>query len=612
MIKELLIKNLVSSALKVSIKILKEIGAKLLSSPEDIEQSISQHLSGVCTWAREIIFNDLKSAKRTDQVFIELDLFVYPRRLITSAATKIDKIPLLEIFNDTEHHFVILGQPGAGKTTSMKQICNKMFFDEYFQYDRFSFPVLLKLRSLNGYKDESRGPVIDAIYRILGLHVDHDSFTGSKSTLIWNHRKHLVNVLDSLKVLLILDGFDELTNNIRDQVVEDIRYLSEHLQIATMVVTSRTADFGYSINGATVFEICPMSDDQIQAFSEKWFLDEIIALDFLSQIRLSPYVDTSIRPLTLAHLCAIYEREGNIPEKPKTVYKKIINLLLEEWDQQRSVKRTSKYGNFERDRKCDFLAGLSYFLTLNSYGSVFSTNDISIAYNELAPDYGLKHNEGTQVVAELESHTGLLLQAGYQSFEFAHKSIQEYLAADHLIRLPKIPESESALMKLPNELAIAVAISSTPSAYFFELIVNRLLKLKLSEQYVKSFTSRLILEKPDFNYSTDLGLALIYLYTLYVKNNIIYNHQLSLFNYDSIILEYDNLMAIAVPQTSFDLISKNYSSGHKYPIQEGTDHIVTYHRVSKPIKPSNVFEKKLYKFPELLYIRESMLNNIPF
>jgi len=78
-------------------------------------------------------------------------------------------------------------------------------------------------------------------------------------------------------------------------------------------------------------------------------------------------------------------------------------------------------------------------------------------------------HEAQQVVNELETHTGLFIQSGYEQFEFAHKSLQEYLAAEYLVKLPSIPPERRILFKLPNELAIAVTISSNPSDYIIQV-----------------------------------------------------------------------------------------------------------------------------------------------
>ena len=76
------------------------------------------------------------------------------------------------------------------------------------------------------------------------------------------------------------------------------------------------------------------------------FEDKNKADDFLYKVKHSPFADTSIKPLNLAHLCAIYNRIGNVPEQPKTIYRKVVNLLIEEWDEQRLIIRKTAFEGF--------------------------------------------------------------------------------------------------------------------------------------------------------------------------------------------------------------------------------------------------------------------------
>ena len=68
-------------ARELSGNLLSHRGTNLITSRTDIEQSLNHHLHAVETWSDEISFNDLKVAKRTSDIFIELDLYVYPRRV---------------------------------------------------------------------------------------------------------------------------------------------------------------------------------------------------------------------------------------------------------------------------------------------------------------------------------------------------------------------------------------------------------------------------------------------------------------------------------------------------------------------------------------------------
>ena len=89
-------------------------------------------------------------------------------------------------------------------------------------------------------------------------------------------------------------------------------------------------------------------------------------------------------PLTLAHLCAVFERSGSIPRKPRTLYRKAVRLALEDWDEQRSVKRWSGYADFEVDRKEDFLKAIAYELSTKKRGMAsFGRADLKEAYLQI-------------------------------------------------------------------------------------------------------------------------------------------------------------------------------------------------------------------------------------
>ena len=117
----------------------------------------------------------------------------------------------------------------------------------------------------------------------------------------------------------------------------------------------------------------------------------------------------------------------------------------------------------------------------------------------------------------MESHTGLLLEAGHDLFEFSHKSLQEYLTAEFIVRLPSIPDDFSLLLLLPNELAIATAISSRPSEYLAQLTLGALTGRDARFGFIRAFVSRLLLERPDFERTPRVAAAVLALNSQYIS-----------------------------------------------------------------------------------------------
>lgn len=604
MISEIIIKESAKEIFKYSTNFLKKHLKKLAAKETDIYHSLNEHIQKVKNWSSEVTFKDLKSSKGIEQIYIELDMYIYPRKIRIEETENVLKLPLSEIFDFEKNHIIILGQPGAGKTTSMKFLCQTIFFDEASKFNHFKYPIVIKLRDFNNPVNlkNRAGILIEYLYNLFGLSIEVKE-NQSEEEIIRTKQKLVLYLIDKLNVLLVIEGFDELNyKKHREIVLNEINELANFLEISRMIITSRTSDFNYNFENTNTFELCPLNEIQIESFANKWLIEEAKVKSFLKEVYKSPFVDTAVRPLTIAHLCAIYERVGKIPEKPKTVYKKIVNLLLEEWDEQRNVKRISKYSDFEVDRKFEFLTSIAYFLSVNNKKSIFSRSTLENLYFKIHSDFDLERKDSKNVLEELESHTGLFIQSGYDLFEFAHKSLQEYLTAEYIVRLPTMPENLGVIGRIPNELAITISISSNPSFYFTELVQKRFKYLKLSFQFYQTFLTRLIIEKPDFNKTNNVGIAAFQLYSMYLYQNKSLN-QLKLFIEDDLISEFENLINSVFKRNANDLFRNYYDIESEETSTSGFV-IVTLNK-KKGIVATN--ELKLADLPQKLLCRKSFL-----
>jgi hypothetical protein len=180
--------------------------------------------------------------------------------------------------------------------------------------------------------------------------------------------------------------------------------------------------------------------------------------------------------------------------------------MLEEWDEQRSVRRYSRYANFQVDRKEEFLQALAYHLTTKYQRSRFTHYQLEEVYLNIYSSFGLPRDQVTTVIREIESHTGLIIEVEDGVFEFAHKSLQEFLTAAYMLRLP-IPPRE-AIGKFPNETALVIAMSAKPNEYLHNL---RSTIGTFGATYVEPFARRLEVEKVDFEASAVLGFDVLML-----------------------------------------------------------------------------------------------------
>jgi hypothetical protein len=230
---------------------------------------------------------------------------------------------------------------------------------------------------------------------------------------------------------------------------------------------------------------------------------------FLKDLDALPYRDLTDRPLLLTQLLYIYQRYGYLPEQPSQVYRRVISLLLQEWDAERGVVRRSNYAHFDPDRKLAFLAAVAYYLTYRIKTKQFTTRDLEEAYLKICDRFQLAPEQVTHVIREVETHTGIIAASGDDEFEFTHLSLQEFLCAEYLSREPHAEHLKDYMEAYPAPVAITVALSSNASSSFAALFLR---SGPANYGETGSFLSRLLLERPFFEASASLGMAILKLY----------------------------------------------------------------------------------------------------
>jgi predicted NACHT family NTPase len=275
MIMEIVIGKITDSILSASIstlkRILKEKSNRIQLDKHNIEESLVSHISMVENWSNEVNFKDLSNSKTTSNIYVHLDFYLTPSK--NQFETSNSKTKIEEILN-TNKHAVILGQPGAGKTTSMKFLCQKLMHDEEF-CDKYNFPIVIRFRDIKFKKyDLLSNILINELFNILGITINYyKAYSKKEEEIIFDKNdlidKAVIGFLDSLKPLIILDGFDEIFSyGYKQAMIRDLEKITLGLCNAKIILTSRTGEFHYSLANTRDFEICSLTETQIMEFTE--------------------------------------------------------------------------------------------------------------------------------------------------------------------------------------------------------------------------------------------------------------------------------------------------------------------------------------------------------
>ena len=498
---------------------------------EKVSYAIHDHFTEVCNWASMVQFFGMGTPQPTEEATVALDIYIEPRRFQSALDQRTIKHEK-DLLSDL-HHVLLLGEAGSGKTTTLKRITLAVLKEEpKDENDIFQCPIVIRLREL--YEGES---LFSKIAELFGLSIKsheivvREMVRDPHGKLMQVETKHtelrigddkvenvIPNFLNQAKALLLLDGLDELRATHKTKIEYEIVSLGRRLTTSKIIVSCRAGDYVKQMEGFAVFEICPLDEEKLLSINEKWLGPENI--EFIKCLQNLPYFDVGDRPLLLTQLLLIYKRYGYLPEQPTQIYSKLVNLLLEDWDTERGIKRDSKYAGFTPAKKAEFLAALAYLLTYSLEKTMFKADDLTKAYCMICDRFKLPSDEATQVAHEIQTHTGIIVLGPKDIYEFCHLSLQEYLAAEYIVRSPLDTNITGYLSKYSAPLAIAVALSSHPSNWFASLILNFGNLKDFDDASMASFLSRMLVERPSFEVHEPLGMAILALFARYRNSAI--------------------------------------------------------------------------------------------
>jgi len=489
------------------------------SEIERLEKRIGKHLVEVDNWSRRLEIFGSASAKTTENSTIPLRIMDCPRRF---RGVDHDGITLNEkdIICGGEH-LLLLGDPGSGKTTTLKRIARHFFSSPVQENDLLQYVLLIEFRKIN-----TEQPIIVSIAQTLGFSCSvseadksvyaatvekaqlssRDQYHKENGVPVW---EFLPSLLDSSGAFLLLDGLDEMPFEHRAQIEIDLEKLRAKLARSRIILTCRSGDYR-KIEGFDSIEISPLSEDEkIEVIK---LSHEIDYEDFILKTRSKFINELSSRPLFLSYLVLMYKMGINLEKRPTEIIKEIIKLQIKDWDAERKIERSSKYHGFRSDEKIEFLSGFAHFLTFRNNEIDFRKNsitferrDLIFGYKAISEKFNLPHEEAEEVAAEIEAHNGLLVRVGFQTYQFSHLVIQEYLCAREVVREPIPVVVERYIKNSPHILAVAVALANNPDYWFARLVFQRVSDLDQSN--IKALVGRVADEYPTFSGQPYLGAA---------------------------------------------------------------------------------------------------------
>ena len=320
-------------------------------------------------------------------------------------------------------HLMILGQPGAGKSTFLRKIGLEALKGKSGQVEGEYIPALLELKQFTTDKVD--------IYDII-----QQEFISCQLPLA----KEFTNqVLRQGKLLLLLDGLDEVSNKNFELVIDRIQNFVKQYKQNKFVISCRTAAYRQKFNNFKEFIIADFDDQQIQQFINNWFYSEVdkqlgTGEKCWNKINSEEATRELARtPLLLTFLCLEYDESQDLPKKKATLYGNALDILLRRWASEKRLPYEPIYRQLGIDLEKIMLAEIAYdnFAADKLFFSqqeVLNQIQKFLSNNDNAP----KNLDPGKILDAITIEQGILVERARDVFSFSHLTLQEYLTAQYI------------------------------------------------------------------------------------------------------------------------------------------------------------------------------------
>ncbi len=401
---------------------------------------------------------DMDTAQRRfdlEKLFVPLQLEACPPDIPESDPEKSEKLeswletnsepsPFGEVFEKTKG-LALLALPGGGKTLLLKRLAvayaspsRRTNSDDKLP-DIDIVPILIRCRE---WRDYIHLPIL-TIFKKFG------DITGQPN--LSKFSTAIIPRLKSGKVLLLIDGLDEIHDNANREIFVDNlqKFLTDYPKIR-IVVTSREA--GFSLVAAKIAGFCtqwrvaPLNKEAIQTLSLHWhkLMTQESAETEKDGIELADYLyqNSSLRrlaenPLLLTMLLVVKHGAGKLPPNRVSLYGRAVDVLMDTWN----IKGHEPLNTWESVPQ---LAYIALELMQNGVQTATEKELLSIldrARTNVPLIARYAKDTPYEFLKRVELRSSLLLEAGHQVengvtvpfYQFRHLTFQEYLASVALV-----------------------------------------------------------------------------------------------------------------------------------------------------------------------------------
>jgi len=351
----------------------------------------------------------VKTIWQIDKAVDLLDFYCDSHVILDEKRCKVSKLSDFK----TKNNILIQGIAGQGKSILLRYLCSvELGRGEYI-------PIFLELRRIS--QSESLKDRIFTAFESLKLSIDDEIFAALAA---------------SGKIVLLLDAFDEVPDDLKSRVLTEIEDLIATKPNIRVIVTSRPhQDIRFS-NYFNVVVLDNLQQDEYKNVIKKLAPGPAWADTLIKHIENNAkhIIDLLCTPLMVTLLVLSYKSYNQLPAKLSDFYDSLFQALLQRHD-------GTKPG-FTRKRRCalDDSQYRQVFETLcilakKTRQQSFNGDETYSLSQEALQQYSLRANPSSYI-DDIVKITCLLVRDG-EEYRFIHKTVQEYYTASYIRKKPE-------------------------------------------------------------------------------------------------------------------------------------------------------------------------------
>ncbi|WP_375510441.1 NACHT domain-containing protein [uncultured Nostoc sp.] len=322
-----------------------------------------------------------------------------------------------------QQYLMVLGAPGAGKSTFLRKIGLEALKGKSGELQYECIPVFIELKLFTESNINIK-EIIRQAFRLCQLPF-FEEFTNK--------------ALQKGKLLVLLDGLDEVPTKNTDLAIRQIQSFVEQYKDNRFIVSCRTAAYRAQFKKLMEIVIADFDDAQIQQFIQNWFSSEVdrkarTADKCWELIKTQESTKELARtPVLLTFLCLVYDESQDLPENRARVYSDALDILLKKWAAEKRIQNDPIYRQLGIDLEKIMLAEIAYH-SFKSQRLFLSDQELVLQIQEFlaSNDNANKNLDAEAVLDAIAIQQGILVERARDVYSFSHLTLQEYLTAQYI------------------------------------------------------------------------------------------------------------------------------------------------------------------------------------